>query len=289
MNMSKEQFKKFSEEMKKNKEDGGEYLGTNCIQIGGDDGVILNVSLYDNPKNDSELRECNNCKNLNNIDAKYCSKCGDSLISEIVKTVKYCDVCLTEYNESDLYCEIDGAKLITKQMEVNPQLSPIQVPESTPEPRQDETETRYPTGLPKSTGLNPKILSGPGSSQNLGRMIQCKQCGTGNNWIARQSNGNTCYKCGAILQGVATNTSTTMIANTNTEAETGTAQVAKKISKMSIFLAFIPSVILWMIIWIPILAIVDTFTTPPQWTVMPAVILMFGLFLKIWFKIASKI
>ncbi len=50
MSMSKEQFETFSEEMKRNKEDGGDYLGTNCIQIGGDDGVILNVSLYDKPQ-----------------------------------------------------------------------------------------------------------------------------------------------------------------------------------------------------------------------------------------------
>lgn len=55
MNMSGEQFKEFSEEMKKNKEGGGKYLGTNCIQVGGDDGVILNVSLYDEPKKASAI------------------------------------------------------------------------------------------------------------------------------------------------------------------------------------------------------------------------------------------
>jgi hypothetical protein len=167
---------------------------------------------------DDALRECDKCKSLSNIDSKFCTKCGENLIKKIKKTVKYCDSCLTEYKESDHYCAKDGSKLIAREVEVeeNSSIPRIKEPKHISESTHNETETSYPTGLPKSSNHNPKVLSKPKSSPSRGNLIQCKQCGTGNSRLELASSGNNCHKCGAQLIDVSTNSPPKTIANGKT-------------------------------------------------------------------------
>ncbi len=61
---------------------------------------------------------CVSCETNNNLEAIYCRKCGDKLAMAETKTVKYCEKCGAEYNSDDDFCEKDGSRLITKDLEI---------------------------------------------------------------------------------------------------------------------------------------------------------------------------
>ena len=65
-----------------------------------------------------EIRSfCSTCESINNLEAKYCRKCGAALYHVETKIIKYCEKCGVEYGNGDIFCERDGSKLVTKEVE----------------------------------------------------------------------------------------------------------------------------------------------------------------------------
>jgi predicted amidophosphoribosyltransferase len=66
------------------------------------DGVTLTECVLVNDKGTETQIVCPACKALNDLDEKYCIKCGESLKSEVTK--KYCSVCGTENPPDAVFC-----------------------------------------------------------------------------------------------------------------------------------------------------------------------------------------
>ena len=59
---------------------------------------------------------CTDCDAENEVDAKFCRKCGKVLLESIEETVMYCEKCGNEYSSDDLFCIKDGTKLVPKKI-----------------------------------------------------------------------------------------------------------------------------------------------------------------------------
>jgi len=63
---------------------------------------------------------CPKCESpQKNNNAVFCIKCGESLFPKKSIKIKQCPDCKSNYNVDDIFCDIDGKKLINKKIEVD--------------------------------------------------------------------------------------------------------------------------------------------------------------------------
>ena len=92
--------------------------------------IILFISFfimfYDSEVDDEKVLPikdiklvCHNCNSeQNKPEALFCFNCGEDLYPKDFKEIIVCPECNKEYDESYNYCDIDGAQLVEKNVEV---------------------------------------------------------------------------------------------------------------------------------------------------------------------------
>lgn len=110
--------------------------------------IYLNHELSDGDK-----VVCPNCSSEQiNSDALFCFNCGKNLYPKEFKDITVCPDCNKEYDESYKFCDIDGAQLVEKNVEVQKQTKINKKEES------DLTKDKFKSDFRKDTFTFGKFL-----------------------------------------------------------------------------------------------------------------------------------